>query len=312
MENVSVVLEFVLSGLDETTENKHMLLFLAALCYYLILFCNITVIFSIASDKGLHEPMYIFLCNLCINALYGTAAFYPKFMYDLLAPFHVISYAGCMIQIFVIYSSALCDFSTLTVMAYDRYVAICRPLQYHSEMTYQKVTKCILFCWLAPFFCMGVIVLLLSRLTLCGSSIGKLYCETWAVAKLACSSTTVNNVVGQIVISIYFGHAVLIFCSYLKLIQTCRRSKEGRYKFMQTCLPHLLALFNVTMALLFDVFYSRYGSSSLPQSLRNFLALEFLFVPPILNPIIYGLQLTKIRKQVVKLYFRKNVKTDAA
>ncbi|XP_036454988.1 olfactory receptor 52D1-like [Colossoma macropomum] len=307
MENVSVVSEFTLSGLDGTMENRYMLFFWTALCYYLILLCNITVILSIASDKGLHEPMYIFLCNLCINSLYGTAGFYPKFMYDILCPFHVISYAGCLIQIFVIYSSVLCDFSTLTVMAYDRYVAICRPLEYHSEMTNQKVIKCILFSWLAPFFCIAVIVLLLSRLTLCGSMIGKLYCETWAVAKLACYSTVVNNVVGQVVISIYFGHALLIFCSYLKLIQTCRKSREGRYRFMQTCTPHLLALFNVTIALLFDVFYSRYGSSSLPQGIRNFLALEFLFIPPILNPLIYGLQLTKIRKRVIKLYLRNNM-----
>ncbi|XP_036452989.1 olfactory receptor 11H6-like [Colossoma macropomum] len=309
MENISNVFVFTLSGLNETTENRSIIFAFTAVWYYLTLLCNITVIFSIVSDKGLHEPMYIFLCNLCVNVLYGTAGFYPKFMYDLLSPFHVISYEGCLIQIFVIYSSALGDLSTLTVMAYDRYVAICRPLEYHSEMTNQKVIKCILFCWLAPFFCMIVVVFLTSRLTLCGSSIEKLYCETWAVAKLACYSTTVNNVVGQVVIVIYFGHAVLIVCSYVKLIQTCRKSKEGRYRFMKTCTPHLLALFNISVALLFDVFYSRYGSSSLPQSLRNFLALDFLFIPPILNPLIYGLQLTKIRKQVIGFCFRKNVGT---
>ncbi|XP_072547860.1 olfactory receptor 52K1-like [Salminus brasiliensis] len=302
--NVSV---FTLSGLNETTQNRYIIFAWTALWYSLTLLCNFTVIFSIALDKGLHEPMYIFLCNLCINALYGTAAFYPKFMFDLLSPLHVISYAGCMIQIFVIYSSVLCDLSTLTVMAYDRYVAICRPLQYHSEMTHLKVMKCILFCWTAPIFCMGLVVFLTSQLTLCGSTIGKLYCETWAVAKLACSSTTVNNVVGQVIIVIYIGHALLIFTSYAKVIQTCRKSKEGRYKFMQTCLPHLIALFNVAVALLFDVFYSRYGSTSLPQSLRNFLALDFLFIPPILNPLIYGLQLTKIRKHVLGLCFRNNV-----
>lgn len=119
--------------------------------------------------------MYIFLCNLCINTLYGTSGFYPKFMYDLLSPFHVISYAGCPTQVFVIYSSALCDFSTLTVMAYDRYVAICKPLEYHSEMTNQKIVKCLIFCWLPPIICMSVVVILASRLTLCGSTIEKLY-----------------------------------------------------------------------------------------------------------------------------------------
>ncbi|XP_066502913.1 olfactory receptor 52K1-like [Hoplias malabaricus] len=305
MENVSSILVFTLTGLDELIENRYIIFSLTVLCYHFILFCNITVIFSITSNKRLHEPMYIFLCNLCVNALYGTAAFYPKFMYDLLSRLHVISYTGCLIQIFVIYSSALCDYSTLTVMAYDRYVAICKPLEYHSEMTNYKIIKCILFSWLAPLFCVALLVLLTSRLTLCGSRIEKLYCENWAVVKLACISTTVNNVIGYIIIIIYFGHAVLIVCSYIQLIETCRRSREGRYRFMQTCMPHILTLFNVTTALLFDVLYSRYGSNSLPQGLRNFLALDFLLIPPIFNPLIYGLSLTKIRKQVMRMFFSK-------
>ncbi|XP_076833061.1 olfactory receptor 52D1-like [Brachyhypopomus gauderio] len=306
MENASSILMFTLVQLDETMENRYMLLSLTALCYHFILLCNITIIVCIASDKGLHEPMYIFLCNLCVNALYGTAGFYPKFMYDLLSQIPSISYSGCMFQIFVIYSSVLCDYSILTVMAYDRYVAICRPLEYYSEMTNIKIVKCIIFCWLAPLSSMGILVLLTSRLTLCGSNIGKPYCENWAVVKLACYSTTVNNVIGYVVIIIYLGHAVLILVSYIQLIEKCRKSIEGRYKFMQTCMPHLLALFNITVALLFDVLYSRYGSTSFPQSVRNFLALEFLFIPPILNPIIYGLKLTKIRKKLIGLISSNN------
>ncbi|XP_017541930.1 olfactory receptor 52D1-like [Pygocentrus nattereri] len=303
MENVSSILVFTLSGLDGIAENRYVLFSLTALCYNFVLFCNIIVILSIASDKCLHEPMYIFLCNLCINALYGTAGFYPKFMYDLLSQLHVISYAGCLIQIFIIYSSALCDFSTLTVMAYDRFVAICKPLEYHSEMTNHKILKCIIFSWLAPFLCMAVLVLLTSRLALCGSNIEKIYCENWAVVKLACSSTTMNNVIGYIVLVVYFGHAVLIVGSYIQLIETCRKSKEGRYKFMQTCTPHILTLLNVAISLMFDVLYSRYGSNSAPQGLRIFLSLDFLLIPPILNPLIYGLTLTKIRKQIMKQFF---------
>ncbi|KAF7700114.1 hypothetical protein HF521_003072, partial [Silurus meridionalis] len=297
------ILMFTLSGLDGTIEYSYLFFSLTVLAYNFILLCNITIIFCIASNRQLHEPMYIFLCNLCVNALYGTSGFYPKLMYDLLSHIHSISYTGCLIQIFVIYSSVLCDYSTLTVMAYDRYVAICRPLKYHSEMTNHKIIKCILFCWLAPFSSMGILILLTSRLTLCGSNIEKLYCENWAVVKLACSSTTVNNVIGYIIILVYFGHALLIVCSYIQLIEKCKNSPEGKHKFMQTCMPHLLALFNVTIALLFDVLYSRYGSTSFPQALRNFFAVDFLFMPPILNPIIYGLKLTKIRKQVMGILF---------
>ncbi|XP_067307676.1 olfactory receptor 6N1-like [Pseudorasbora parva] len=307
LENESIVLAFTLSGLNATMGKRFVFFSLTTFYYPLIVFCNVTIIYTVISHKKLHEPMYVFICNLCVNALFGTSGFYPKFMYDLLSQDHIISYAGCLIQIFVIYSSVLCDLSILTVMAYDRYVAICRPLEYHSIMTNQRVLEWILFCWLSPFFCMSVAIVLTSRLTLCGSSIEKLYCENWSVVKLSCFSTTVNNVIGYIVILTYFGHAVLIFCSYIHLIKKCRKSIEGRHKFMQTCVPHLLALLNVAVALLFDVLYTRYGSKNLPQDLRNFLAMEFLLIPPILNPLIYGLNLTKLRKEVIRLFFKKQV-----
>ncbi|XP_058600995.1 olfactory receptor 52D1-like [Onychostoma macrolepis] len=307
LENETSVLVFTLSGLNETMENRFVFFSFTAMFYPLMVFCNVTVIFTIISYKKLHEPMYVFICNLCINALYGTAGFYPKFMFDLLSEVHVISYSGCMIQIFVIYSSALCEISTLTVMAYDRYVAICRPLEYHSVMTNQKVLEWILICWLAPIFFISVLIVLTTRLTLCGSTIEKLYCEIWAVAKLSCFSTTVNNVFGYTVILVYIGHGVLIYFSYFQLIRNCLKSIESRHKFIQTCVPHLLSLINVTIAFLFDVLYSRYGSKNVPQGVRNFMALEFLLVPPILNPLIYGLNLTTIRQQVIRLFFKKKV-----
>ncbi|XP_016314622.1 olfactory receptor 52E1-like [Sinocyclocheilus anshuiensis] len=197
--------------------------------------------------------------------------------------------------------------SASTVMAYDRYVAICRPLEYHSVMTNQKVLEWILLCWLAPIFFISVLIVLTARLTLCGSTIEKLYCEIWAVAKLSCFSTTVNNVFGYTVILVYIGHGVLIYFSYFQLIRNCIKSIEGRRKFIQTCVPHLLSLINVTIAFLFDVLYSRYGSKNLPQGVRNFMALEFLLIPPILNPLIYGLNLTTVRQQVIRLFFKKKV-----
>ncbi|TRY85167.1 hypothetical protein DNTS_006356, partial [Danionella cerebrum] len=297
-ENESSVSVFTLSGLNETMELRYVFFSFTALFYPLMLFCNLTVLFTIIFNKKLHEPMYVFVCNLCVNSLFGTSGFFPKFLYDLLASDHVITYSGCLIQIFVIYSYALCDISTLTVMAYDRYVAICQPLEYHSVMTKQRVVGWLLFSWLAPFFCMSFLIILLSQLSLCGSNIEKLYCEIWAVAKLSCFSNTVNNVFGLTVIILYFGHGLLIYASYFQLIKKCRKSVEVRHKFMQTCVPHLLSLVNVTVTLLFDVLYSRYGSKNLPQSLRNFMALEFLLIPPVLNPLIYGLNLTTVRHHV--------------
>ncbi|KAM9346870.1 olfactory receptor 2G3-like [Symphorus nematophorus] len=301
MSNVSSILVFSLSGFSATVNYRITLFSLTLLCYCLILVVNVSLVSVIILDPNLHEPMYIFLCNLCINGLYGTAAFYPKFAFDLLSDVHVISYVGCLLQVFVIYSYATIDFSILALMAYDRYVAICRPLEYHSVMSVQRIVVFVSLAWLVPLWCEVLVITLTSKLKLCGSHINKLYCENWSIVKLACIKPKANDIVGLIVISFYCGHVLFIVYSYVRLVKSALKSKEGRRKFTQTCVPHLLCLLNVTAALLFDTMYSRYGSASVPQSVRNFMAVQFLMLPPVLNPIIYGLILTKIRYKVVTL-----------
>ncbi|XP_042350659.1 olfactory receptor 6N1-like [Plectropomus leopardus] len=296
--NISSVVLFTLSGFGVTVNYRVILFSLTLLCYILIVVVNVSLVLTIILDQNLHEPMYAFLCSLCINGLYGTVAFYPKFVFDLLSDIQVISYAACFVQVFVIYSYATGDFSILALMAYDRYVAICRPLEYHSVMSVRKTAVLISLSWVVPLCCQVMVVSLTSTLKLCGSRIDKLYCENWAIVKLACGTTRANSIVGLVVIAFYCAHVLLIACSYVQLVMSSLSSREGRRKFMQTCVPHLLCLLNVTAALLFDTMYSRYGTASMPRSLRNFMALHFLVMPPILNPIIYGLILTKIRKRV--------------
>ena len=305
LNNATDVSLFTLSGLqDQSKDIKYVIFSVILFCYFLIVVINITLIVTIIQEKSLHEPMYIFLCNLCMNGLYGTSGFYPKFLYDLLSEQHLISYTGCFLQVFVIYHSVKCDFSILAVMAFDRYVAICKPLEYHSIMTWRTIGKLIVICWFPPFVCECTVVFMSKRLTLCGSHIDKLYCENWSIVRLSCYSITLNNMVGYIIILTYVGHVVFIFQSYIELIKTCLKSAEGRHKFMQTCLPHFISLINVTVALLFDLMYTRYGSRDMLQGLRNFMALEFLVIPPILNPLIYGMQVTKVREAVLRIYMK--------
>ncbi|XP_030632742.1 olfactory receptor 1D2-like [Chanos chanos] len=298
MENVTNPEVFTLSGLNEKKEYKYILFIPTLLCYLMILLVNLAIIVVVVWDRNLHEPMYLFLCNLCFSGLYGTTGFYPKFLHDLLSDLHVISRVACHLQVFIIYSYVKSDYSILAVMAYDRYVAICRPLEYHSIMTKKTITWLIVYCWIVPIVFESLILYLSLRQVLCGSHIEKMYCENWAIVKLSCFSVTTNNIFGYCVIVIYFGHMIYIVCTYFKLIKTCVNSKENRSKFMQTCLPHLAALMNVTIALLFDLMYSRYGSKDISQDLKNTLAIEFLVIPPLLNPLIYGLKLTKVRSRV--------------
>lgn len=299
MENVSGTMLFTLTGFHFTVEQKILLFFLSLLWYLLIVLGNASLIIAIVVDKNLHEPMYIFICNLCINALYGTAGFYPKFLLDLLSS-HVISYAGCMLQGFVIHSSTCSDFSILAVMAYDRYVAICRPLVYHSLMTKQRVSILVFLSWLLPLCLMFLNTATLLGIRLCSSHIDKLYCVNWMIVSLACSPPMANAVVAYFNILLYFGHFVFIFWSYMYIVRTCLSSKQEQQKFMQTCLPHLISLTSFTITVLLDLLYMRFGSSELSQDLHNFMVIEFLLIPPMLNPLIYGFKLTKVRNNALK------------
>ncbi|XP_044072771.1 olfactory receptor 4Q2-like [Siniperca chuatsi] len=299
MDNETVMTMFTLSGLSGTTNHRVILFALTLLCYCVIWLVNMTIIVTIIVDKSLHEPMYIFLCNLCLNGLYGTAGFYPKFLKDLLSTTHVISYAGCLLQGFVIHSSACAEFSLLALMAYDRYVAICRPLVYHSVMTKQRVCVFVFFAWLVPFYLLFMSTVTTSTSRLCGSHIPKIYCVNWLISNLACSASIAKIVIPAFNYTFYIGHVIFVVWSYIYLIRTCLTSKENKSKFMQTCVPHLFSLTTVVVSLLFDLLYMRFGSEEISQSVQNFIAMEFLLIPPIINPLIYGLKLTQIRNRIL-------------
>ncbi|XP_056283371.1 olfactory receptor 6C4-like [Pseudoliparis swirei] len=298
MDNFSVITMFTLSGLSGTTNYRVILFVLTLLCYCVIWLVNLTIIVTVIVDKKLHEPMYIFLCNLCINGLYGTAGFYPKFLMDLVSTTHIISYAGCLLQGFVLHSSACADFSFLVLMAYDRYVAICRPLVYHTVMTKQRICVFVFFAWILPFFLILMSTITTATSRLCSSHIPKIYCVNWLISKLACSTSVATIFIPAFNYTFYFGHCVFVCWSYIYMIRTCLKSKENMTKCMETCVPHLFSLIVVLGSLLFDLLYMRFGSKDLVQGVQNLMAMEFLIVPPIVNPLIYGFKLTQIRRRI--------------
>ncbi len=301
MDNMSYPVILTLMVPKESKSYRHVYFICFLALYVLILSINIRLAVVIIMQKALHEPMYIFLCNLCINGVYGASGFYPKFLSDLILDSYVISSHMCALQTFVIYSSLLCEFTILTVMSYDRYVAICKPLDYHSKLTKNTCMKLILFSWIVPTFSAFNGTMLSNLRPFCAYHIDKLYCDNWSVVKLSCASSFVNNVYGYIVGVMSSGFEVIIIISYIKLISASIASLENRKKFWQTCLPHILSLINFSIAMLFDFMYNRYGSNDIPESLRNFLSLELLIVPPLFNPLIYGLNIRAVRKRAFTL-----------
>ncbi|XP_034148895.1 olfactory receptor 4S1-like [Esox lucius] len=300
--NSSQEIVFVLHGLNVTQTNRHIYFVFILILYLFTMFINVTLICAIVLEKMLHDPMYLFLCNLCFNGIIGASSFYPKILYDILVDSHVITYIGCLTQICVIYFYVYCECTNLTVMAYDRYVAICKPLHYHCNMTIRKVWTLILLTWLFSLLEVTIGIVLTARLPFCSVDIDKFYCSNWAVVKLACVDTTLNNLYGFIFTSYNFSQMILILISYVNIIKASLRSQAGRRKFMQTCIPHLITLSNFVISLLFDVMYARYGSNTSLLALRNIMSVEFLVVPPLINPIIYGLNLSQIRNSARKMF----------
>ncbi|XP_064158923.1 olfactory receptor 4D2-like [Anguilla rostrata] len=304
MDNTTEIL-FVLQGLNETVSTKRTYFILILLVYIFTLVANLTLIVTIISEKTLHEPMLVFLCNLCVNGIVGASILYPKILVDLLSDLSVISYKACLGQIFVVYSYIYCEYITLAVMAYDRFIAICKPLNYHSIITPQKVMKLLLFTWLTSICESVVVVGLIARLPLCGFNIEKMYCTAWSVVKLSCVDTSINNIVGSVLIVFQILLALYIAISYIFIVRACVRSPKERSKFMQTCLPHLITLSNFFTALGFDLMYTRFGPTDRLHALRNFMSLDYLIVPPLLNPLIYGLRLNQIRRRIFRICHRK-------
>ncbi|XP_055035766.2 olfactory receptor 4B13-like [Misgurnus anguillicaudatus] len=268
--------------------------------YAMLLLLNIWLCVVIVLERALHEPMYIFLCNLCLNGIYEATGFYPKFLHDLILDSYVIPSYMCAFQAFVIYSSGMCQLCILAVMAYDRHVAICRPLEYQLHLNKVSCSILIALSWIVPFIIMFFAVFLSNRLTVCKYHIDKLFCDNLSMVKLTCESTVTNDIYRLVFISLYIGLVIVIVVSYVKLAIACKASLECRRKFWQTCVPHIISLVNFTVASMFDATYNRYGSNDVHMSLLNFLALERLIVPPILNPIINGLKLKEVRKGVLK------------
>ncbi|KAM4627673.1 olfactory receptor 2A12-like [Polymixia lowei] len=296
---------FILSAYFDSGRLKY-LYFMFVLCLYiLIVFANSLLIGVICMKRSLHEPMYIFLCSLFVNELYGSAGLFPSLLIQLVSDTHTIFAPLCFLQIFCLYTYISIEFCSLALMSYDRYLAICCPLQYNRRMTSNKVALFITVIWLHSFIEVLITLSLSVRLQLCGNVINRLICHNYHVAKLACSETSVSNIYG-----LFSGTLIVlvplipIFYSYMKILKICLvGSKETRQKAVSTCTPHLASLLNFSFGCGFLTLQSRFDMTSVPSMLRIILSLYFMICQPLFNPIMYGLRMSKIQKTCKSVFF---------
>ncbi|XP_076591251.1 olfactory receptor 11A1-like [Chaetodon auriga] len=276
---------------------KYLFFMIVVLLYILIVCTNLLLIVVICVNRSLHEPMYLFLCSLFVNELYGSSGLFPFLLLQILSDIHTVSASFCFLQVYCLYTYANVQFFNLAVMSYDRYLAICHPLQYNSQMTTNKVASLIAVSWLTPFLSVVMTTSLSVSLQLCGNVINKVYCDNFSLVKLACDDTTVHNVLGIVyMFTVIFGLIILILYTYVRILHVCfSGSKQTRQKAVSTCTPHLASLLNFSFGCFFEVLQSRFNMSSAPIMLRILLSLYWLTCQPLFNPVMYGVSLTKIR-----------------
>ncbi|XP_053279020.1 olfactory receptor 1509-like [Pleuronectes platessa] len=288
---------FVLEAYLPVGTLRYLFFMLTAVIYVFILISNTSLIVVICMNRSLHEPMYVFLCSLFVNELYGSTGLFPLLLLQILSDVHTVSRPLCFLQIFCLFTYANLEFCNLAVMSYDRYLAICCPLQYNTRMTVNKAVTFITVLWVYSSVKCLVTLSLTIRLPLCGNVLDSLYCQNFLVVKLACSDTTVNNIYGLFIVFITVLVPLLpILFSYTKILKVCfSGSKQTRQKAVSTCTPHLVSLLNFSFGCLFEIMQSRFDMSHLPKVLRLIWSLYFSVLQFLLNPVMFRMQMSKLR-----------------
>ncbi|KAM4590188.1 olfactory receptor 10J5-like [Fundulus diaphanus] len=295
--NISQVSYFTLSAYFDIGLFKY-LVFLFLMCVYIVIISsNVLLIVVICVNRSLHEPMYMFLCSLFVNELYGSTSLFPFLLVQILSDVHTVSVPLCFLQIFCLYMYVNVEFYNLGVMSYDRYLAICHPLHYNTQMSFNMVFRLTALLWGLSVIVIVLMITFNATSELCGNIIDRVFCANYYVVKLSCSSATASNIYGLVyTFSVLFSLAALILYTYVKILQVCfSGSKQTRQKAISTCTPHLVSLLNFSFGSFFAVLQSRFDMSRVPNVLRIILSIYFITCQPLLNPLLYGLKLNKIR-----------------
>ncbi|XP_072216828.1 olfactory receptor 14J1-like [Excalfactoria chinensis] len=302
MPNSSSISEFLLLPLADMRQLQLLHFWLLLGIYLAALLGNGLISTAVACDRRLHTPMYFFLLNLALLDLGCISTTLPKAMANALWDTRAISYAGCAAQLFFFLFFISAEYSLLTIMSYDRYVAICKPLHYGTLMDSRASATMTAAAWGT-----GVLNSLLHTastfsLPLCqGNVVNQFFCEIPQILKLSCSASYLREVVFIIfTISLGFGCFVFIVVSYVQIFMAVLRmpSEQGRHKAFSTCLPHL-AVVSLFLSTAFFA-YLKPPSVSLP-SIDLVLALLYSVVPPALNPLIYSMRNTEVKDAVRKV-----------
>ncbi|KAM8926387.1 olfactory receptor 7G1-like [Lycaon pictus] len=305
LRNNTGVSEFLLMEVTEDPKLKPLLFVLFLSIYLVTILGNLLIILAVICDSHLHTPMYFFLSNLSFTDICLSTTTIPKMLVNIQAEDQSITYTGCLTQIYFILAFGGLESFLLSVMAYDRYVAICHPLRYMVIMNSHLCGLLILFSLCINIGDALMHSLMVLQLSFCTDlEIPLFFCEVVQVIKLACSDTLINNILIYFATSVFGGIPVCgIIFSYTQIVSSVLRipSTGGKYKAFSTCGSHLSVV-----SLFYGTGLGVYISSALTSSSRNTAVVSVMYtvVPQMMNPFIYSLRNRDMKGALRKLISR--------
>ncbi|XP_072000330.1 olfactory receptor 5V1-like [Engystomops pustulosus] len=301
IENQTVITEVILLGFSKDLKINIALFLLFLVIYFITIIVNFCIICVITRNPRLHVPMYFFLCNLSfIDICYSSTAV-PKMLVDLLSVQRSISNLACGVQLYIVLFMGGTECQLLVLMAYDRYIAICRPLHYQVVMRWSVCHRLTAFVWICSFV-IYILPSLSMPMTLCNrDQINHFMCELLAVIKLSCGDIYLNELV---IFCISFISLLLpfsfIIISYLCIISSALKIRTGgRSKAFSTCSSHI-----IVVALYFGTgMVTYFGPSSLYSSNQEkYISIFYVVICPMLNPLIYSMNNREVKKSLRNLF----------
>ncbi|XP_049627838.1 olfactory receptor 14C36-like [Suncus etruscus] len=305
MTNSTMVTEFLLEGFGNVWELRLLNSMIFLLLYLLTLLGNFLIVTATTFDQTLHTPMYFFLRNLSMLDMCYISVTIPNACVASLTNSRTISIAGCATQVFLVIYFAIVEMMFLTIMACDRYVAICQPLNYPVIMNYQFCVKMTMTSLISGLLYSGVHTGNTFRLPFCQSNvIHQFFCDVPSLLRLSCSDTFSNEILILVsAIVVCGGCFIFVAISYICIFSTMLKFPTGeRRKALSTCVPHIV----VVSVFLSSIAYVCLKPSEISGTIQNIVpSVLYTIVPPLLNPIIYSLRNRQVKEAVKKIVFRK-------
>ncbi|XP_054374218.1 olfactory receptor 14J1-like [Molothrus ater] len=301
MSNSSSISHFLLLALADTPQLQLLHFCLLLGISLAALLGNGLIISAVACDHHLHTPMFFFLLNLALSDLGSICTTVPKAMHNSLWDTSTISYSACAAQVFFFAFFIAAEFAFLTIMCYDRYVSICKPLHYGTLLGSRACAHMAAAAWASAFLNALLHTANAFSLPLChGNALGQFFCEIPHILKLSCSHSSLREV-GLLVVTFCLGFSCFVFMvfSYVQIFRAVLRipSEQGWHKAFSTCLPHLAVL---SLFLSTDTFAHLKPPSISSPSLDLAVSILYSVVPPALNPLIYSLRNQQLKESLRK------------